>query len=136
MSRRDRKKQEQLEIQAIMEEEGILDEEEGKQADDLEKLTGKPHPEDALLYAVPMCGPYSSLKDFKFKVKLTPGTAKKGKAAKQAVELFAYSKECSATERTLMKALTDPEMVAIMMGDVKLSMPGLFQAKRQKKGKK
>eukprot|EP01036_Dinobryon_divergens_P050566 gene50566-67707_t len=60
-SRRDRKKQEAAEIQAILEEEGALDEEEGKQADELEKLTGCPQADDVLLYAVPMCGPYGSM---------------------------------------------------------------------------
>lgn len=71
------KKKEALEndrdVQQILEEEGILEEEEGKMADDLEKLTGCPVVEDTLLYAVPVCGPYSSMKDFKYKVKLTPG---------------------------------------------------------------
>ena len=80
MSRRDRKKQEQLEIQNILDEEGILDEEEGKQADEIDKLTGKPTTEDVLLYAVPVCGPYSAIRSFKYSVKLTPGTMKKGTA--------------------------------------------------------
>ncbi len=59
-----------------------------------------------------------------------------GKAAKQAVDVFTHMKECSPVEKQLMKALHDPEMVAIMIGDVKLSMPGLYQAQRAKKGKK
>ena len=79
MSRRERKKKEQQEIQSILEEEGVLDEEEGKQADEINKLTGKPLPEDVLLYAVPVCGPYSAIRSFKYSVKLTPGTMKKGK---------------------------------------------------------
>ena len=102
----------------------------------VDKLTGRPLPEDVLQYAVPMCGPYAAFSSFKYKVKLTPGTGKKGKSAKQAVDVFTRMKECSSAERSLMRALTDPEMVAIMIGDVKLSMPGLFQAQRQKKGKK
>lgn len=81
MSRRERKKKEQQEIQSILEEEGVLDEEEGKQADEINKLTGKPLPEDVLLYAVPVCGPYSAIRSFKYSVKLTPGTMKKGKVA-------------------------------------------------------
>jgi NFACT protein C-terminal domain/Heterogeneous nuclear ribonucleoprotein Q acidic domain len=169
MSRRDRKKQEQLEIQNILDEEGILDEEEGKQADEIDKLTGKPTTEDVLLYAVPVCGPYSAIRSFKYSVKLTPGTMKKGtandilhicrvvsvcfiifrfldkrthscyvigKAAKQAIDVFTRGKECSATEKALMRSLTDPEMVAIMIGDIKLSMPGLYQVQRAKKGKR
>ena len=79
LSRRALKKKEQQEILSILEEEGVLDEEEGKQADEINKLTGKPLPEDVLLYAVPVCGPYSAIRSFKYSVKLTPGTMKKGK---------------------------------------------------------
>lgn len=136
ISRRERKKKEQMEIQAILEDEGILDEMEGKQADELEKLTGTPLPEDLLLYAVPVCGPYKALQSMKYVVKLTPGTNKKGKAAKQAVEIFMNSKDCSNNEKTLIKGLTDPEMVAIMIGDVKLSVPGLYSTLKNKKVEK
>ena len=55
-----------------------MDEEEGKQADEINKLTGKPLAEDVLLYAIPVCGPYSAIRSFKYSVKLTPGTMKKG----------------------------------------------------------
>jgi hypothetical protein len=44
-------------------------------------------------------------------------------------------KTCSLRERQLLKALNDPEMVAIMIGDVKLSVPGLQAAKANKKAK-
>jgi hypothetical protein len=111
-----------------------------KDIDDIVKLVGNPWPEDQLLYAVPMCGPYLSLQNLKYKVKLTPGTVKKGKAVKTAVELFSRSKECSDIEKTLMKKIGDNELVTVMVGDVKLSMPGLQQQKQQikksKKGKK
>jgi hypothetical protein len=56
---------------------------------ELDALTGVPKAEDVLLYGVPMCGPYTALQGFKYKVKLTPGTLKKGKAAKTAVEVRA-----------------------------------------------
>jgi hypothetical protein len=139
ISRRERKKIDKQQVFEIIDQEGIMDEEEGKQADEIEKITGCPVAEDKLLYAIPICAPYSSLQNFKYKVKLTPGTAKKGKTAKQAVELFTYSKECNATEKALIKGLQDTEMVATMIGDVKLSMPGLHQQqlhKKKIKGKK
>ena len=41
----------------------------------LDSLTGCPRPEDTVLFAVPVCGPYTTLQSFKFKVKLTPGAA-------------------------------------------------------------
>jgi hypothetical protein len=119
-----------------MEEEGLFDEEVGVVADEIEKLTGCPTAEDVLLYAVPMCGPYSAFSTFKYKVKLTPGTQKKGKAAKQAIDVFSKNKEMSSVEKSLMRALTDPEMVAIMIGEVKLSTPGLHQVQKVQRGQK
>jgi hypothetical protein len=95
-----------------------------------------PKPEDTLLYAIPMCGPYSVFGNWKYKMKLTPGTQKKGKAVKQAIEVFMRNKDLQAAEKSLMKALTDPEMVAIMIGDVKLSTPGLQQIKTSQRGQK
>ena len=133
ISRHQRKKNEQKQIEQIIDDEGFMDEEEGKLAEETEKLTGCPVPEDQLLYAVPMCGPYSAFSNFKYKVKLTPGPQKKGKACKQAMELFMNSRDCNETEKQLMKGLTDPELVAIMIGDVKISTPGLQQMKRTKK---
>lgn len=105
-------------------------------ADEVEKLTGCPLPEDTLLYAVPMCGPYSAFNNFKYKVKLTPGTQKKGKAAKQAIEVFLKNRDLTQVERVHLKSLGDPEMVAIMVGDVKLSTPGLQGLQRAKKEQK
>lgn len=64
-----------------------LPDEERDRLTELDALTGVPRADDILLYAVPMCGPYTALQGCKFKVKLTPGTAKKGKAAKTAVEV-------------------------------------------------
>eukprot|EP01038_Epipyxis_sp_PR26KG_P009740 gene9740-13106_t len=127
----ERKKLEKQEIQAILEEEGILDEKDGLEADELMKLTGCPHIDDILLYAVPVCGPYQSLQNFKYKIKLLPGTQKKSKAVKQIMDIFTFSKECLENEKVLMKGLLDTETVAVMIGDVKLSMPGLLLQKKQ-----
>ena len=44
----------------------------------LAALTGKPHANDILLFAIPVCAPYEVLKDYKFKVKILPGGSKKG----------------------------------------------------------
>jgi hypothetical protein len=136
-SRSQRNRTEAREIQALLAEEGVLDEEDGRAADDLDKLTGVPTADDTLLYAVPVCGPFASLDNYKYRIKLTAGGQKKGKAAKMAVELFTRDAGsiCSPQEKALMKQMSDPEMVAIMLGDVKLSAPGLFAAQRSLKGK-
>lgn len=66
-----------------------------------------------------------------------PGQQKKGKATKQAVEVFTRFKDCTPRERDLIKALQDTEMVASMIGDVKLTVAGLAASKQAaKKSKK
>ncbi|KAL2922240.1 Nuclear export mediator factor Nemf [Bienertia sinuspersici] len=125
--------------QMAMEEDDIheIGEEEKGKLNDVDYLTGNPLPNDVLLYAVPVCGPYSALQPYKYRVKIIPGTAKKGKAAKTAMNLFNHMPEASTREKELMKACTDPELVAAMIGNSKITAAGLTQLKqKQKKGKK
>lgn len=104
---------------------------------DVDYLTGIPLPNDILLYAVPVCAPYAAVQSYKYRVKIIPGTAKKGKAAKMAMNLFSHMPDASQREKELMKACTDPELVAAIIGNVKVSAAGLNQLKqKQKKGKK
>ena len=46
------------------------------ETDMVDSLTGLPVDEDELLFVVPVCAPYSTLNNYKFKVKLTPGKRK------------------------------------------------------------
>jgi hypothetical protein len=104
---------------------------------ELDSLTGCPRADDVLLYAVPVCGPYQALANYKLKVKLTPGTLKKGKAAKQALELLVRGGDVLQRERDLMRAVPDAELVSCMVGTVKISAAGLQQLKvASKKAKK
>ncbi|KAI3737864.1 hypothetical protein L2E82_27878 [Cichorium intybus] len=122
-----------------MEEDDIkeIGEDEKEKLTDVDYLTGIPLPNDILLYAVPVCAPYTALQSYKYRVKIIPGTAKKGKAAKMAMNLFGHMPEASQREKELMKACTDPELVAAIIGNVKVSAAGLNQLKqKQKKGKK
>ncbi|XP_057959067.1 uncharacterized protein LOC131151707 [Malania oleifera] len=122
-----------------MEEDDIheIGEEEKGKLNDMDYLTGNPLPNDILLYAVPVCGPYTALQTYKYRVKIIPGTAKKGKAAKSAMNLFSHMPEATHREKELMKACTDPELVAAIIGNVKITAAGLTQLKqKQKKGKK
>ncbi|KAJ4822904.1 hypothetical protein Tsubulata_037852 [Turnera subulata] len=122
-----------------MEEDDVheIAEEEKEKLNDLDYLTGNPLPSDILLYAVPVCGPYTALQSYKYRAKIIPGTAKRGKAAKTAMNLFSHMPEASAREKELMKACTDPELVAAIIGNVKVTAAGITQLKqKQKKGKK
>lgn len=62
---------------------------------EVEALTALPQAEDELLYAVPMCAPYDSLSRCKFRVKLVPGSQRKGKASKQLLDLLVRSGEAT-----------------------------------------
>jgi len=136
----------------ILAEDGIIEDtnEDGPIDDtgEISKLTGKPLTEDLILYAIPVCAPYATLAQYKYRVKLTPGNQKRGKAAKQAVDLLCKP-EGSAKKNPgidsryldMMKAISDNEWVQAILGDVKLSAAGASKAvKKQKtaakKGKK
>ncbi|KZV33659.1 nuclear export mediator factor NEMF-like [Dorcoceras hygrometricum] len=118
-----------------MEEDDIheIGDEEKEKLNDVDYLTGNPLHIDVLLYAVPVCGPYNALQSYKYRVKIIPGSLKKGKAAKTAMNLFSHMPEASSREKELMKACTDPELVAAMMGNSKVSAAGLTQLKQQQK---
>ncbi|CAH2244834.1 jg23045 [Pararge aegeria aegeria] len=94
------------------------------------QLTGSPFPEDELLFAVPVVAPYSSLHNYKYKVKLTPGTNKRGKAAKTAVQVFLRDKAGSNRERDLLKAVKEENIARNFPGKVKLSAPQLHKKKK------
>ncbi|XP_014356001.2 nuclear export mediator factor NEMF homolog [Papilio machaon] len=96
----------------------------------LAQLTGCPYPEDELLFAVPVVAPYSALVNYKYKVKLTPGTSKRGKAAKTAVQVFLRDKLGSARERDLLKAVKEENIARNFPGKVKLSAPQLHKHKK------
>ncbi|KAL4807286.1 telomere recombination-domain-containing protein [Aspergillus unguis] len=49
----------------------------------LDALVGTPHVDDDVLAAIPVCAPWASLGKYKYRVKLQPGTVKKGKAVKE-----------------------------------------------------
>ena len=76
---------EKAEIAALLAEENVelLDAEDKDKLTQLDSLTGAPKQDDILLFAVPVCAPYSALQGYKHKLKLTPGTQRKGKAARQ-----------------------------------------------------
>jgi len=125
-------------------EEGIVDgngelEDTVDDTTELSKLTGKPEREDLILYAVPVCAPYQSLTKFTYRVKLTPGNLKRGKASKQCIAVFlkdeAKSKTGNNLSRDLIKKVADNEWVQAICGDVKISAAGASKAIQKSKAK-
>ncbi|XP_046734786.1 nuclear export mediator factor NEMF homolog isoform X2 [Diprion similis] len=98
--------------------------------DMLDQLTGKPVAEDELLFAVPIVAPYNTLSNYKYKVKLTPGTGKRGKAAKTAVAMFLRDRGTTPREKDLLKAVKDEVMARNLPGKVKISAPQMQKLKK------
>eukprot|EP01127_Copromyxa_protea_P022660 TRINITY_DN8259_c0_g1_i2.p1 TRINITY_DN8259_c0_g1~~TRINITY_DN8259_c0_g1_i2.p1 ORF type:complete len:1045 (-),score=329.71 TRINITY_DN8259_c0_g1_i2:172-3051(-) len=137
-----RKEQEEEELRQLIREEKIdmLTEEDMKKVAELKaqglginlaSMTGKPVPEDILMYAMPICAPYDTLRDYKFKVKVLPGGSKKGPGVRTALHIFLNNKEITAQERDLIKAIPEEELILAMISSPKVSAPGLTQMRRK-----
>ena len=123
---------ESKEVRRILEEENvpILEDEQVDQLTSLDVLTGQPHSDDVLLHAVPVCAPWIALQKYKYKIKIIPGSLKRGKASKQAQS--AFLNQCDAREKDLVKAVPDAEWIYAMLPKVKL----MVSSDQNKKGKK
>ena len=96
---------------------------------------GIPIAEDELMFAVTMIGPYNAMTNYKFKVKVTPGTAKRGKAAKTTLGVFSADRAATTREKDLLKALKDQDVSRNLPGKVKISAPQLQKSKAKAKSK-
>lgn len=63
-------------------------------------------------------------------MKLTPGTGKRGKAAKTAVGMFLKDRSITPREKDLLKAVRDDQLARNLPGKVKLSAPKLQTLKK------
>ena len=126
------------EVRRLLEEENLqlLAEEDRARLTQLDALTATPHPEDVVLFALPVCAPYQVLQSYKYKVKMVPGTQKKGKAVRQAMELFSKLPEATAREKELARAVPEAEAVLALVGTVKIQAPGAAKLKQGGKQKK
>ncbi|CAG8474262.1 7196_t:CDS:2 [Acaulospora morrowiae] len=120
------------EVRQLLREENIivLEAEELENLTVLDFLTGTPLPDDILLFAVPVCAPYISLQKYKYKVKLTPGAMKKGKACKMATNFFLHDPTITPREKELIKSVPDTEMISVMIGKCKVSAPNIELSKK------
>ena len=104
----------------------------------LDQLTGLPRPGDELLCALPVVAPYTTLSSYKYSIKLLPGTQKKGKAYKQAIELIKAKFRGSAETRelSLMEAISLEDGINAMLGAVSLQAAGMHKIRQQHKDRK
>ena len=59
------------------------------------------------------------------KVKLVPGTGKRGKVIKTALHMFTSMKEALPYEKTLLQSVKDGDLTRNVPGKVKLSAPNM-----------
>ena len=122
-------------------EEGIdeNDDEESSATTQLDALVGTPFPGDDILGAIPVCAPFAALGNYKYKVKLQPGTQKKGKAVREILDK--WNKVCAVTryidvksqdkeriwprEAELIKGFKEVEVVGVVpVSKVRLMISG------------
>jgi hypothetical protein len=114
------------------------DEDVGDDTAEVSKLTGKPTSDDVLTFAIPVFAPYQTLSKYALRVKLTPGNMKRGKAAKQALDMLLAVPGQDLHDqrlREMIKHVNDNDWVQSLISDVKISAPGASKAQKQQKAK-
>ncbi|SPQ94981.1 unnamed protein product (mitochondrion) [Plasmodiophora brassicae] len=100
-------------------------------------LTGNPITSDTILYALPMCAPYSVVRNNRFRVKVVPGAEKRGQSAKASVSLV--MRMCSGDDadriKDALKAVNDNDIAITLPAGTKVSAPGLAAVASSGKGK-
>ncbi|KAJ2716856.1 hypothetical protein H4R19_000380 [Coemansia spiralis] len=127
-----------------------------EQLDVLDTLTAAPLPGDNLSFAIPVCAPYPALSAYKYRVKLMPGTMKKGKACKMAqtvmlaaadgnrpkttaasdpeeAERLELEDVLAQREKALIKSIPEMEMIAQILAKVKVSAPNMESLRQKSK---
>ncbi|GJQ11321.1 hypothetical protein GpartN1_g3112.t1 [Galdieria partita] len=100
-------------------------------------FTGQPLESDVLEFAIPVCAPFLAVSRYKYRVKLIPGSLKKGKAVKLANTLLVKMAESNGSfrDRDLIRAIPDQDSIQTMMSNVRILSPGLQEVVSKKKGK-
>lgn len=135
-------RREKREVMRLMEEEGILElsKLETESLTILDMLTSCPMTADIVQFALPVCAPYNALAGYKYRVKLLPGSMKRGKAYRAATSLFIKNatkdlKKCKQ-ERDALRIVPESEAIHAMLGSVRVVAPGLAQIQAANKRKK
>jgi hypothetical protein len=131
------KLEEDEEVRQLLEEENVvvLDDEEVQNLSVFDSLVPYPTEEDNILFAIPVSAPYQSLNKYKYKIKLTPGNLKKGKASKQCMDVFLHHNELLPSEKEAFKIVPEMEALNTILAKVKLNAPNLEAMKKSNKAK-
>eukprot|EP00917_Polyrhabdina_sp_WS-2016_P026323 GHVP01056535.1.p1 GENE.GHVP01056535.1~~GHVP01056535.1.p1 ORF type:complete len:394 (-),score=116.04 GHVP01056535.1:299-1480(-) len=101
----------------------------------LEQLVFSPKENETVLFAIPMCAPYSAILKSKHKAKLAPGGGKKGGAAESAVRFF-LQHETNENLKKCLENLTLAEVTQVLVSSPKIVSLGGERIKPNKYKKK
>ena len=106
----------------------------GYPLDLIDALTGRPSESDKFLFALCVCAPYSALVDYKYRVKLLPGSQKRGKVLQAAVSLWTRAAGGREGERDMVRGMREDEAMGVLCANVKIAagMAGEKGKKRRK----
>ena len=72
-----------------------------------------------------MLAPYQTIQAYKYKVKITPGTQKRGRVQKTIKDLFVKNAKESKIETQFIKSVSDQEMTMVLVNGCKVAAAGL-----------
>jgi len=87
------------------------------------RIVGAALKNDDIEYCLPVCAPMVAVNAFRFRLKLTPGSQKKGKGAKLAMDVLSRAPFASPAEKSAIKLIPDADCAAALPGGVKISLP-------------
>jgi len=98
----------------------------------LDRLVASIVSSDELLHAVPVVGPYSAVSYYPHRMKIIPGSTKRGKAAKLCTQVLANMSN-DTTQKSLIKSIPVEELSECLVPEVKLVAPGIQKLKVENK---
>tara|TARA_B100000683_G_scaffold4382_1_gene4747 strand:- start:45948 stop:49148 length:3201 start_codon:yes stop_codon:yes gene_type:complete len=87
------------------------------------RIVGAALKNDDIEYCLPVCAPMVAVNALRFRLKLTPGSQKKGKGAKLAMDVLSRVPFASPAETAAVKLVPAADCAAVLPGGVKISLP-------------
>ena len=100
------------------------------------RIVSAPFKDDDIEYCLPVCAPITATNALKYRMKVTPGSQKKGKAAKLAMEILSRAPFATPRELACVKAVADVDAAVALPAGCKISLPPGAAKSMSKGGKK
>ena len=101
----------------------------GDDAEHVARLTGTPLATDSLIEAVAVCCPTSACQGFAHSLKLQPGGTKKGRAARDALEILARA---ASDHVDLIREVDANEAILALVGHTRVTHQAASQLKKDR----